>query len=141
MSFLVNGASFLTEGAGYTITFGDVMAGVIPIILGVLTYFIKTWFNGVNQESENLKKLLKENSDAVNKRIDKVEEKYDGAIASIRDELSSVEKDFPLIYVNREEYFRTMNVVESKINSMENKIVTMDGKIDQLLFHLQNNKS
>lgn len=32
----------------YVITFSDVMAGVITLGLGVITFFIKGWFNNLN---------------------------------------------------------------------------------------------
>lgn len=118
----------------YVITFGDVMAGVITIILGVLTFFIKSWFNGVNQSNEQLKKMVKENDDAINCRIDKLEEKHEKMINDLQEEVTAVEKDFPVVYVQRDDFFRSMNSVENKMNNI-------DGKIDRLLMQIQNNKS
>ena len=58
----------------YVITFSDVMAGVITLGLGVITFFIKGWFNNLKSSTEEIKKQIKENDDKVNKRIDKLEE-------------------------------------------------------------------
>ena len=134
MNILMSSASFLTEGAGYTITFADVMASVITIVLGVLTFFIKSWFNGVNQSNEQLKKMVKENDDAINRRIDRLEEKHEKMINDLQEEVTAVEKDFPVVYVQRDDFFRSMNSVENKMNNI-------DGKIDRLLMQIQNNKS
>ncbi len=134
MILLMSSASFLTDGAGYTITFADVMASIITIVLGVLTFFIKSWFNGVNQSNEQLKKMVKENDDAINKRIDRLEEKHEKMINDLQEEVTAVEKDFPVVYVQRDDFFRSMNSVENKMNNI-------DGKIDRLLMQIQNNKS
>lgn len=130
----MSSASFLTDGAGYTITFADVMASIITIVLGVLTFFIKNWFNGVNQSNEQLKKMVKENDDAINRRIDRLEEKHEKMINDLQEEVTAVEKDFPVVYVQRDDFFRSMNSVENKMNNI-------DGKIDRLLMQIQNNKS
>ena len=134
MILLMSSASFLTDGAGYTITFADVMASIITIVLGVLTFFIKSWFNGVNQSNEQLKKMVKENDDAINRRIDRLEEKHEKMINDLQEEVTAVEKDFPVVYVQRDDFFRSMNSVENKMNNI-------DGKIDRLLMQIQNNKS
>ena len=71
----------------YVITFSDVMAGVITLGLGVITFFIKGWFNNLKSSTEDIKKQIKENDDKVNKRIDKLEEETDRDIANIKQEL------------------------------------------------------
>ena len=45
----------------YVITFSDVMAGVITLGLGVITFFIKGWFNNLKSSTEEIKKQIKEN--------------------------------------------------------------------------------
>ena len=40
----------------YVITFSDVMAGVITLGLGVITFFIKGWFNNLKSSTEEIKK-------------------------------------------------------------------------------------
>ena len=39
----------------YVITFSDVMAGVITLGLGVITFFIKGWFNNLKSSTEEIK--------------------------------------------------------------------------------------
>ena len=53
----------------YVITFSDVMAGVITLGLGVITFFIKGWFNNLKSSTEEIKKQIRENDEKVNKRI------------------------------------------------------------------------
>lgn len=114
----------------YVISFGDVMAGIITIALGVLTFFIKSWFDGVNESSEQIKKMVRENDDTINRRIDRLEEKHEKMITGLQEELTAVEKDFPVVYVQRDDFFRSMNSVENKMNNI-------DGKIDRLLMQIQ----
>ena len=42
---------------GYTITFADVMAGVITLALGLISYFIKNWFADMGKANERHKIL------------------------------------------------------------------------------------
>lgn len=117
----------------YVLTFSDVMAGVITVILGILAFFIKSWFNSIKISNEEIKKQIKDNDDKVNKRIDKLEEKTDGEISDIKKELNNNKKelndikgDFATTFVLREDFFRSMNGVEDKMKSM-------DGKLDRIL--------
>ena len=115
----------------YVITFSDVMAGVITLGLGVITFFIKGWFNNLKSTTEEIKKQIKENDDKVNKRIDKLEEETDRDIANIKQELNDIKGDFATTFVLREDFFRSMNGVEDRMRSI-------DSKIDKLL--MQSNR-
>lgn len=106
----------------YVISFSDVMAAVITLGLGVITFFIKGWFKSLNNSTEEIKKQIKENDEKVNKRIDKLEEETDRDIANIKQELNDIKGDFATTFVLREDFFRSMNGVESSIRSIDNKI-------------------
>lgn len=110
----------------YVITFSDVMAGVITLGLGVITFFIKGWMGSIKSSTEEIKKQIKENDEKVNKRIDKLEEDTDRDIANIKQEINDIKGDFATTFVLREDFFRSMNGVEDRIRSI-------DGKIDKLL--------
>lgn len=106
----------------YVITFSDVMAGVITLGLGVITFFIKGWFNSLKSSTEEIKKQIRENDEKVNKRIDKLEEETDRDIANIKQELNDIKGDFATTFVLREDFFRSMNGMENSIRSIDNKI-------------------
>lgn len=108
--------------AGYLITFSDVMAGVITVGLGVITFCIKGWITGVKKSTEEIKKQIKENDEKVNGRIDRLKEKTEGEISEIRQEISDIKGDFATTFVLREDFFRSMNGVEDKMRSIDNKI-------------------
>lgn len=107
---------------GYIITFSDVMAGVITIGLGVITFFIKGWISGIKSSTEEIKKQIKENDEKVNDRIDRLKDKTEGEISDIRQEISDIKGDFATTFVLREDFFRSMNGVEDKMRSIDNKI-------------------
>lgn len=119
------------ENMGYVITFTDVMAGVITLGLGVLAFFIRSWLDSLKNSIGKIEKQIKENDEKVNRRIDKLEDETDGEIANIKQELNDIKGDFATTFVLREDFFRSMNGVESSIRSI-------DGKIDRIL--MQNSK-
>lgn len=108
--------------AGYIITFSDVMAGVITVGLGVITFFIKGWIAGIKNSTEEIKKQIKENDEKVNGRIDRLKDKTEGEISDIKQEISDIKGDFATTFVLREDFFRSMNGVEDKMRSIDNKI-------------------
>ena len=118
----------------YVITFSDVMAGVITIGLGIITFFIKGWISGLKSSTEEIKKQIKENDDKVNARIDKLEEETDRDIENIKQEISDIKGDFATTFVLREDFFRSMNGVENSIRSIDNKI-------DKILMQSSNNSN
>lgn len=121
------------EEMSYVITFSDVMAGVITVALGVITFFLKTWIDGIKASAEETKKLIKENDEKVNKRIDKLEDETDRDIANIKQELNDIKGDFSTMFVLREDFFRALNGVENSIRSI-------DSKMDKILMQNSNRK-
>jgi len=115
--------------AGYIITFSDVMAGVITVGLGVITFFIRGWISGIKSSTEEIKKQIKENDEKVNGRIDRLEDKTEGEISDIKQEINNIKGDFATTFVLREDFFRSMNGVEDRMKSI-------DGKIDKLLIQI-----
>lgn len=110
----------------YVITFSDVMAGAMTVVLGVLSFFVKSWFNNLNKSNEKIATKIKEQNEETNKRIDKLQEKTDGEIEGIKKDINDIKGDFATTFVLREDFFRAMNGVEDRVKSI-------DGKIDRLL--------
>ena len=109
----------------YVISFSDVMAGVITLGLGVITFFIKGWIGSLKSSTEEIKKQIKENDDKVNKRIDKLEEETDEDIANIKQELNNIKGDFATTFVLREDFFRSMNGLLNKVATAEEEFNEM----------------
>lgn len=110
----------------YVVTFADVMAGVITLGLGIMSFFIKNWFSSLQKSSEEVKNQIKENDAKINKRVEKLEESTDKDIANIKQTINDIKGDFATTFVLREDFFRSMNGVEDRMRSI-------DGKIDKLL--------
>jgi peptidoglycan hydrolase CwlO-like protein len=129
---------------GYVITFADVMTAVITVIFGILAFFIKRWFTEVGDKNAETQKKIEdgnkaiqeriEHNDAkVNERIDKLEEKTDRDIRQLKQEVNDIKGDFATTFVLREDFFRSMNGVEDKVKSI-------DAKLDRLLIISKENK-
>lgn len=132
----------------YVITFPDVMTMVITLALGIFSFLVKRWIGSVEQGTKELQDALKNTTDSLNKkneqgnkdireqiqkndekvneRIDKLEEKTGRDIQNIKQEINDIKGDFATTFVLREDFFRSMNGVEDKIKSM-------DSKLDKLL--------
>ncbi len=117
----------------YVITFADVMAGVVPVAIGALGFFIRSCFQSLHKETESIKRdmdgirrKIEENDNRVNLRIDKLEDRTNDDIENIKKDLSGIKGEFATTFVQREDFFRSMN-------GMEDVIRRMDGKMDRLL--------
>lgn len=128
----------------YVITFSDVMAALITLGGGVMVFFIKRWFNDIEQRNTEIQKKIEEGNKAiqdrierndakVNERIDRLEEKTDRDIQNIKQEINDIKGDFATTFVLREDFFRSMNGVEDKVKSI-------DSKLDRLLLMNKENK-
>lgn len=122
---------------GYVITFSDVMAAIITLGISVMGFFIKRWFDGMEQKNKETQEKIEEgnkaiqeriekNDEKVNERIDRLEEKTERDIQNIKQELNDIKGDFATTFVLREDFFRSMNGVEDKVKSI-------DSKLDRLL--------
>lgn len=109
----------------YVITFADVMAGMIALGGGVMTYFIKKWFAGIEEGNRKIQERIEQNDKKVNERIDRLEEKNDEDIQGIRSEISQMKENLPLVYVLREDYIRLANNIEKNIHELGKKIDTL----------------
>lgn len=118
---------------GYTITFADVMAGVITLALGLISYFIKNWFADMGKANEKLKEdiaagnkeiqeKIDQNDKKVTERIDKLEEKTMQDIERIKQKVNDMKSEMPTVFVLREDFFRSMNRVEDSMNCIDKKI-------------------
>ena len=107
----------------YVITFSDVMAGLMSIGLGVITFFVKKWFDKMEKKDDVLQSAIE----------NKLEEKTGNDIQNIRHEINDIKGDFATTFVLREDFFRSMNGVEDRM-----KII--DNKLDKLLLMGKENK-
>ena len=112
----------------YVITFADVMAGLIAVGGTVLTFLIKRWFSGIEQGNVQIQEQIEQNDKKVNERIDRLEQKSDEDLQKIKDEVSQMKADLPIVYVLREDYIRVAD-------NMEKNMKELGRKIDMLLMN------
>lgn len=118
---------------GYVITFSDVMAAVITLGIGAMSFLVKHWFNMMEQGNSEMRKKIEQgnkeiheqiarNDAKVNERIDRLEEKTENDIRNIEQQINDIKGDFATTFVLREDFFRSMNGVENKIGSIDQKL-------------------
>ncbi len=94
----------------------------LAIVLGVgfslLIFLAKQQFKDIKDGIAQTTQQIKENDKKTNERIDKLESK----IANIKNDLSGIKGDFATTFVQREDFFRSMNGVEDSIRKMDNKV-------------------
>ncbi|EKS54281.1 hypothetical protein D186_23681 [Citrobacter freundii ATCC 8090 = MTCC 1658 = NBRC 12681] len=75
--------------------------------IGVIGYFLKTTI-------AEIKEQIKLNS----QRVDQTEEKMEKKIVELQKELEDLRSDLPFIYVTREDFIRTMNNLDNKLDKI-----------------------
>lgn len=109
------------------------LAVVLTVLGSVLIFLAKHMFNQIAQGikdnakevqsmKEKLQEQLQENNDKVNERIDKLESKTREEIANVKKDIGDIKGDFATSFVLREDFFRSMNVVEDTIRDTGRKV-------------------
>lgn len=124
----------------YVITFADVMTGVVTVVIGILGFFARGYLktlqssiDNIKQQNNETKRENKEMYKALNERIEKVKVETDTDIENIKKQINDIKGDFSMTFVLREDFFRSMNGVEDRMRSI-------DGKIDKLLLQSRKNE-
>ena len=98
----------------------------LTVVLGVgfslLIFLAKQQFKDIKDGIAQTTQQIKENDKKTNARIDKLESKTEAEIANIKNDLSGIKGDFATTFVQREDFFRSMNGVEDSIRKMDNKV-------------------
>lgn len=95
---------------------------VASVIIGVLVYLAKMMINDIKSSISGFGDRLETAMKSFDERIDKVEEKHEKDMKQVQAELNNIKSDFPMTFVLREDYFRTMNSVEGKMTSIDEKL-------------------
>lgn len=124
----------------------DLVSGVIviTIALAMLKWLLKKQiddlFNSIKSTQKSvvetkteLIEIIKENDKKTDERITKLEEYTHQEIGNVKDELNHIKGDFATMFVLREDFFRFGNRVE-------NKMQTMDQKMDKLIIMVSERK-
>lgn len=124
----------------------DLLSGafVVAVALAMLKWLLKKQiddlFSSVSSTQKSvvetkteLIEIIKENDKKTDERIAKLEEYTHQEIGNVKEELNHIKGDFATMFVLREDFFRFGNGVE-------NKMQTMDQKMDKLIMMIGERK-
>jgi len=97
---------------------GTAASVICTIIVGALAFFIKKTLSGLEDADKKHEEQIKELSEKSASQIKDVAEKSAAQTKLVEDKLNDLRSDLPLIYVTREDYIRTMNSVEKKLDQL-----------------------
>lgn len=109
------------------------VAGILSLLVAGLGFFLKHWFGQVNSGiSRNIERLeqfkqdlqdeLQRNYEKSNERIDHIEEKTNQDIAELRQDMNDFKGDCATMFVQRDDFFRYMNGMETSIKDTNSKV-------------------
>lgn len=88
-----------------------VLQTITTIAIAAIAFFIKGTMADIKEGIEKNDLKVKE-----------IDCKLTKDIASLKDELHDLKADLPFVYVLREDFIRSFNNVDSKMNNMDNKL-------------------
>jgi len=92
-----------------------ILQTVTALVIGGFGFFFKSLLS-------ELKNGIKKNDE----KVKEVEVNLGCDIKKLKDELNDLKSDLPFVYVLREDFIRSLNNVDNKMNNI-------DGKLDKLL--------
>lgn len=98
-----------------------ILQTMTTLAVGAIAFFLKGTM-------ADIKNGIQEND----KKVKEIDCKLTEDIKELKEEISDLKSDLPFVYVLREDYIRSLNNVDTKMNNM-------DGKLDKLL-QLKNGK-
>lgn len=113
------------------------LGAVISVGVGILIFLVKHCFSQitggikenaarVEQMKIDLQEEIKAQNDKISERINRVEEKSGNDIEALRQKVDNMREECSLSFVQRDEFFRYMN-------SMESNIKDTNAKVDKIL--------
>ena len=116
----------------YVITFSDVMAGLMSIGLGVITFFVKKWFDKMEKKDDVLQSAIENTTSTLNKKIEQgnkeIQEKIQKNDEKVNERIDKLEER------------PAMTSRTSGMNGVEDRMKIIDNKLDKLLLMGKENK-
>lgn len=109
------------------------VAGIMSLLIAGLGFFLKHWFgqvnSGISKSVEQVERIkqelqneLQRNNEKTNERIDHIEEKTNQDIAGLRQDMNDFRGDCATMFVQRDDFFRYMNGMETSIKDTNSKV-------------------
>lgn len=122
------------EGAVYLGTEQFItMVALLSIAGAALIFLLKHWFDqtnkGIAENSQRLESVkedlqndIHKNNEKISERIDHIEEKTNQDIAELRQDMNDFKGDCATMFVQRDDFFRYMNGMETSIKDTNSKV-------------------
>ena len=126
------------EMAQITALIGAAASLLCTLVVGALTYFIKQTLNDFRKADErNAKKLaevderftqkLTEVDDRCAQRVAELDRKHTANYKELTQQIGDLKSDLPLVYVLREDFIRSMNNVDGKLDKIIGSLAEKKG--------------
>ena len=89
-----------------------VIQTAIMLGLGAIGFFLKTTFAEIKQQLATSTKHVHDLEDKMDEKVDRLEREF-----------KELKSDLPFIYVTREDYIRTMNNVDKKLDKIHDTVL------------------
>lgn len=120
-------------GTEQFLTLGIVVSALLAVFIFLLKHSFNQIIDGIGANSgqivqvkDELTSAIRANYDKTNERIDHLEEKTNVEMAELRQDLNEIKGEFATTFVQREDFFRYMN-------GMETNIKDTNAKVDKIL--------
>lgn len=84
--------------------------------IGAIGFFLKSTLS-------EIKSQIKANTE----RVDQLEGKFDNRVDALEERFENLKADLPFIYTTREDFIRTMNNVDSKLDKIHDVMLLKGG--------------
>lgn len=98
---------------------------VITTGLGALAWFVKSTFSRIEAGQQKTVAEIRQGLKDTNDRLDAAQKASGERITIVEKELANLKADFPMVYVLREDFIRSMNSVEASMKRTEDKLDTL----------------
>ncbi len=98
------------------------LATVLSILGGAFLFLFKHQFKQITDGIAQNANKIDEQIETLNARINKIKEKVDQDITGLREELGNIKGDFAITFVQREEFYRYLNGIQSDIKDTNTKV-------------------
>lgn len=88
-----------------------ILQTITTLAIGAIAFFLKGTMN-------DIKEGIKQND----LKVKELDVRLSKDIEDLKDELHDLKSDLPFVYVLREDFIRSLNNVDSKMNNMDNKL-------------------
>ena len=115
------------EMAQITALIGAAASLLCTLVVGALTYFVKQTLNDFRKADERNAQKLAEVDERCAQRVAELDQKHAANYKELTQQISDLKSDLPLVYVLREDFIRSMNNVDGKLDKIIGSLADKKG--------------